>query len=118
LSGLCDGSAEFRKIRLPLFADSITRRVQDFRRNAEEGMPQEHSEFVRLFVEGIELDAREGKAAARIKKFPAPKWIDAGNLLVLVAGARSEHQKILFPPVDVVEIPLERRGNVLVPVVA
>ena len=36
----------------------------------------------------------------------------------MVAGARSEHQKIPFPPVDVVEIPLERQGNILVPVVA
>jgi hypothetical protein len=31
--------------------------------------------------------------------------LNAGNS-VLVAGVRDEHQKIVFPPVDIVEIPL------------
>jgi hypothetical protein len=53
----------------------------------------------------------------RIKKFPAPETLSTGNsAFQMVAGARREHQKIPFPPVDVVEIPLERRENVLVPV--
>lgn len=99
--------------------DSIVRCLKDFDEIVSEGTPEERKEFVRLFVEGIELDGKKGKAVARIKKFPAPKDLDTGKLSFgLVAGARSEHQKIPFPPVDVVEIPLERRGNVLVPVAA
>jgi site-specific DNA recombinase len=102
--------------------DSIVRDViENIRRFDElfaEGTCEEQKELVSLFVEGIEVDPKEGRARVRIKRFPASKSIDAGNLLVLVAGARSEHQKIPFPPVDVVEIPLERRGNVLVPVAA
>ena len=59
------------------------------------------------------------KRSLRTKKFPAPSVFGTGNhLLALVAGARVEHQKTPFPPLEVVEIPLERRGTVLVPVAA
>jgi hypothetical protein len=59
--------------------DSIAGFLMDFYEIAEEGTPEERKEFVRLFVEGIELDVRRGKAVARIKKFPAPKDLDAGT---------------------------------------
>jgi hypothetical protein len=56
-------------------------------------------------------------AVRRIKKFPAPSCLDTGNL-VLVAGVRDEQQKIVFPPVDIVEIPLVAHGRVLIPATA
>jgi DNA invertase Pin-like site-specific DNA recombinase len=71
--------------------DSIACCLRDFDGISEEGTPEERKEFVRVFVEGIELDARKGKAVARIKKFPAPKDLDAGKLSFgLVAGAGLE----------------------------
>jgi hypothetical protein len=58
-------------------------------------------------------------ARCRIKKFPAPSDLDAGKLsFKLVAGARDAKLQIVFPPVEVVEIPLVTRGTVLVPVAA
>jgi len=36
----------------------------------------------------------------------------------MVAGVRDEQQKVVFPPVDIVEIPLVARGRVLVPAAA
>ena len=56
--------------------------------------------------------------ASIIRKFPAPSCLDTGNLLRMVAGVRDEQQKIVFPPVDIIEIPLVARGTVLVPVAA
>jgi hypothetical protein len=49
-------------------------------------------------------------------KFPVPKTTP--GILDLVAGVRDEQQKIVFPPVDIVEIPLVARGRVLVPATA
>jgi hypothetical protein len=40
------------------------------------------------------------------------------GILELVAGAGAEQQKVVFPPVDIVEIPLVARGTVLVPLAA
>jgi hypothetical protein len=83
-----------------------------------EGTPEEKKEFIRLVVEEIKLDAEKRVAACRTKKFPAPNVLDAGNLLRVVAGVRDEQQKIVFPPVDIVEIPLVLHGRVLVPAAA
>ena len=56
-----------------------------------EGTREERKEFIRLFVEGIELDTEGKKALLRIKKFPAPREFDAGKLSFgLVAGAGFE----------------------------
>jgi len=38
--------------------------------------------------------------------------------LRLVAGVRDKQQQIVFPPIDIVEIPLVARGKVLVPLAA
>ena len=57
----------------------------------EEGTPEEKKEFIRLFVEGIELDAEKRVARCRIKKFPAPSDLDAGKLSFgFIAGAGFE----------------------------
>jgi len=59
----------------------------------------------------------ERTTRAHLRKFPAPSLLDAGNL-VLVAGVGDEQQKIVCPPVDIVEIPLVIHGRVLVPAAA
>ena len=67
---------------------------------------------MRLFVEKIEVVPKEKRARVHIRQFPAPQSLDTGNcLLVLVAGARSDHQKKPFPPVDVVEVALVCKGR-------
>jgi DNA invertase Pin-like site-specific DNA recombinase len=99
--------------------DEIVAQMQDFQAVFNEGTPEEKKEFIRLFVEGIELDAEKRVARCRIKKFPAPSDLDAGKLSFgFIAGARVDLQKTVFPPVEVVEIPLVTRGTVLVPVAA
>jgi site-specific DNA recombinase len=99
--------------------DQIVTCLQDFQAVFKEGTPEEKKEFIRLFVERIELDAEKRVAVCRIKKFPAPSGLDAGKLsFKMVAGVRDEQQKIVFPPVDIVEIPLVARGTVLVPLAA
>jgi hypothetical protein len=71
--------------------DEIVACLQDFQAVFNEGTPEEKKEFVRLFVEGIELDAEKRVARCRIKKFPAPSDLDAGKLSFgLVAGAGFE----------------------------
>ena len=100
-------------------AEEVIECIQQFDEVFEEGTIQEQKEFVSLFVEKIEVDPKKRRARVHIRQFPAPSSLDTGKLSIdVVAGARDEHQKIAFPPVDVVEIPLIRRGNVLVPVAA
>ena len=71
--------------------DEIVAQMQDFQAVFSEGTPEEKKEFIRLFVEGIELDAEKRVAVCRIKKFPAPSDLDAGKLSFgLVAGAGFE----------------------------
>lgn len=52
---------------------------------------------------------------ASIKKNPGLEFASVPGFFVLVAGVRDEQQKVVFPPVDVIEIPLVARGRVLVP---
>ncbi|HEX5130913.1 MAG TPA: hypothetical protein VFX92_00350 [Candidatus Krumholzibacteria bacterium] len=61
--------------------DEIAAQLQDFPAVFAEGTPEEKKEFIRLFVEGIELDVEKSVARCRIKKFPAPSQIGTGNLL-------------------------------------
>jgi hypothetical protein len=71
--------------------DQIVGCLGDFEAVFSEGTPEEQKEFIRLFVEGIELDVERKKAVCRIKKFPAPSGLDAGKLSFgLVAGAGFE----------------------------
>jgi hypothetical protein len=64
-------------------------------------------------------DGEVGDELRYIKKFPAPAILVTGNsFFQLVAGAGDAQQLTQFPPVDVVELPLERRRNVLVPIAA
>jgi len=71
--------------------DGIVECLQNFQPVFKEGTPEEQKEFIRLFVEGIELDAEKRVAVCRIKKFPAPSDLDAGKLsFKLVAGAGFE----------------------------
>ncbi len=93
--------------------------IRAFEEVFSEGTLLERKEFVRLFVERIELDVEEKRALLHIKRFPAPSSLDTGNrLLVLVAGARYEQEKKLFPPIDLVEMPLDSRGTTLIPMAA
>ncbi len=71
--------------------DEIVAQMQGFQAVFSEGTPEEKKEFIRLFVEGIELDGEKRVAVCRIKKFPAPSDLDAGKLSFgLVAGAGFE----------------------------
>ena len=71
--------------------DGIMAQMANFQEVLAEGTPEEKKELIRLFVEGIELDVEKRVARCRIKKFPAPKDLDAGKLSFgLVAGAGFE----------------------------
>jgi hypothetical protein len=80
---------------------------------------KEKKDFADLFVEKVEVDPRKRKAVVRIRQFPAPAALDTGKLSIdVVAGARCEHQKTPFPPVDVVEVALIPRGSTFIPLAA
>jgi hypothetical protein len=101
-----------------LVDDAITA-IREFDDVFREGSLEEKKEFVGLFLDGIEVDPKKRIAQVRIKKFPAPTVFGTGNhLLAVVAGARAEPQKTPFPPIQVVEIPLVAKGNILVPAAA
>ena len=69
----------------------ISSYMQDFKSVVEEGTLAERKEFIRLFVEGIELEPTGKKAVLRIKKFPAPSELDTGKLSFgVVAGTGFE----------------------------
>ncbi|MEE9269757.1 MAG: recombinase family protein [Candidatus Krumholzibacteria bacterium] len=100
-------------------AKEIAATLEDFKDVLAEGTVDEKRAFIGLFVEGGNVNLKEKRARVRIRRFPSPKELDPGNLLsVMVAGARCEHQKTPFPPVDVVEVAFERKGSTLVPVAA
>jgi len=86
------------------------------RRYLQKGRRKRRRSFVALMVEKVDFDP-VGRSA-HMRKFPAPSCLDTGNPLGLVAGVGDEQQKIAFPPVDIVEIPLVVRGTVLVPLAA
>jgi hypothetical protein len=105
-------SAEEQHLSVETFADEIARIANQFDRVFQEGTLEEQKDFLRLFVERIEVIPRDKKARVHIRQFPAPQSLDTGKCLsVLVAGARSEHQKKPFPPVDVVEMALVCKGR-------
>ncbi len=107
------------KLDADALADEIAGTISGFEELFEEGTLEEKKEFIRLFVESIELNAEERRAVLRIRKFPAPESLGTGkSSFEMVAGARSEHQKKPFPPISVVELELVRRGTTLVPRVA
>ena len=64
--------------------------IRGFDKVFAEGTCEERKEFVSLFVERIEVNPKERIARVSMRKFPAPRSLDAGNLLVLVAGAGFE----------------------------
>ena len=81
-----------------------------------EGTLEEKKEFIRLFVEKIEMDTEGNKAKLHIKRFPAPSGLATGNSpLKVVAGAPYDQEKRLFPLVEVVEIDLRCQGKHSVP---
>jgi len=83
-----------------------------------EGSLEEQKELMSVMVEKVDVDPVGRTARCYIRKFPAPSCLDTGNRSRLVAGVRDEQQKVVFPPIDVVEIPLVARGTVLVPLAA
>ncbi len=106
-------------VNVDTLADEMLPLIREFDPVFAEGTVEEQKEFIVCFVEGIEVDPKERIARVRIRKFPAPETLDAGKLsFAVVAGARCKHQKIAFPPLDVIEIPLVHRGSVLVPAAA
>lgn len=71
--------------------DEIMSGIRQYNQIFEEGTNREKKEFIRQFVDKIELDPEEKRALIHIRKFPAPKSMDAGNLSIeLVAGAGFE----------------------------
>jgi len=70
-------------------------------------------------VERIDVDPVGRIARAYIRKFPAPSGLNAGKLSIgFIAGVGDAELQIVFPPVDIVEIPLVIHGRVLVPAAA
>ncbi|MCH7728972.1 MAG: hypothetical protein IH991_21185 [Planctomycetes bacterium] len=112
-------SLQASAVDIDTMVDELLGLIREFDGVFAEGTIEEQKEFIGLFVEGIEVDPKERIARVRIRKFPAPESLDTGKLSFgVVAGTRVEHQKIVFPPVDMIELRLERRGNILVPVAA
>jgi hypothetical protein len=71
--------------------DDILASIHQFDEIFKEGTNREKKEFIRQFVHKIELDPEEKRALIHMRKFPAPKSIDTGNLSIeLVAGAGFE----------------------------
>jgi hypothetical protein len=83
---------------------------------APHGTLEERKEFVGLFVDRIELDPDRRVGEVYMKKFLLPANGSGDAPFELVAGARFEHQKRNFPPVDVIDIQFEYQGSALVPV--
>jgi DNA invertase Pin-like site-specific DNA recombinase len=99
--------------------DEVLGCMENFDDVFKEGTLEEKKEFIRLFVEDIQLDAAGMTATVRIRKFPAAQTVAAGNsAFEMVAGARYKAQKQIIPPVDVIELRLVKRGGALVPAVA
>jgi hypothetical protein len=66
----------------------------------------------------VDVDPVRQATCRYIRRFPEPSSLGTGNPLRLVAGVRDKQQQIVFPPIDIVEIPLVARGKVLVPLAA
>ena len=72
-------------------AAEIVEAMSGFEALFEEGTLEEQKEFIRLFVEKIELNAEEKRAVVRIRRFPAPASLVTGNSsFQLVAGVGFE----------------------------
>jgi site-specific DNA recombinase len=72
-------------------ADEALGCMENFEEVFEQGTLEERKEFIRLFVEDIQLDAVGKKATVRIKKFPAAPSVTTGNsAFQMVAGAGLE----------------------------
>jgi uncharacterized protein (DUF2132 family) len=97
-------------------AESILATVSGFADLFSEGTLEEKKEFIRLFVERIDLDPDTRVGEVYMRRFPVPT-VGAGEaILVLASKARYTHQKTNFPPVDVIDIQFEYQGKALVPV--
>ena len=99
------------KMKIKALIDEIITSIRQFDEIFKEGTNREKKEFIHQFVDKIELNPEEKRALVHIKRFPAPSSMATGNLsFALVAGARYDHQKEVFPPVEVVEVDL-RKGE-------
>ncbi|MFQ5512004.1 MAG: recombinase family protein, partial [Candidatus Krumholzibacteriia bacterium] len=71
-------------------AKELVANMGGFEQIFEEGTLQEKKEFIRLFVEKIDLNTEERKARVHIRRFPAPVTMPGNPLLRMVAGAGFE----------------------------
>ena len=72
-------------------AAEIVEAMSGFEALFEEGTLEEQKEFIRLFVEKIELNAEEKRAVVHIRRFPAPASLVTGNSsFQMVAGVGFE----------------------------
>jgi DNA invertase Pin-like site-specific DNA recombinase len=77
------------KLDADALADEIAGTISGFEELFEKGTLEEKKEFIRLFVESIELNAEERRAVLRIRKFPAPVGTGKSSF-EMVAGAGFE----------------------------
>ncbi|MEE9269857.1 MAG: recombinase family protein [Candidatus Krumholzibacteria bacterium] len=106
-------------VDIDALANEIIASMGPFEEVFREGTLEEKKEFISLFVERIELDTEERRATVYLRKFPAPTSLDLGKpAFEMAPGVRCKHQKRPFPPVDVVEVSLVRKGSTLIPVAA
>jgi DNA invertase Pin-like site-specific DNA recombinase len=112
------GVQQSRLGSIDALVDEAMEGIKAFKEDFADGTLEEQKELVSLMVEKVDVDPVGRIARCYIRRFPAPSCLGTGNLLQVVAGAGVEQQKVVFPPVDVVEIPLVARGTVLVPLAA
>jgi hypothetical protein len=109
-------SMNHKEVDSDALAEEILATVSGFGDLFKEGTLEEKKEFIRLFVDRIDLDPAGRAGEVYMRRFPVPT-VGAGEpLLVCVSKARYTHQKTNFPPVDVIDLQFEYQGASLVPV--
>ncbi len=109
-------SPKHKEVDINATVDEVMASVKGFEDLFPHGTLEEQKEFIRLWVEKIELDPDKRVGKVYMKKFPLPANGNGNASFEMVAGARYTHQKRNFPPIDVINIQFEYQGKALVPV--
>jgi DNA invertase Pin-like site-specific DNA recombinase len=81
-------SMKHKEVDIDAMVDGIMASVRGFKDLFPYGALEEQKEFIRLFVDGIELDPDRRAGKAYVKRFPVPKGGAEKPLLVCTSGAR------------------------------
>ena len=102
-------SMRHREVDIDAVVEEIMATMSRFEGLFEEGTLEEKKEFIRLFVDRIDLDPEGGQAKVWMKRVPVPERVGAENLKECVSGARYTHQKTNFPPIEKIDVQVRAR---------